>query len=111
MYAEYANEIELDQDYQYCERGERFSDIPLPPVMNVLLFAGWIVISLIGFAVTFLAKNPVALKNDIRRIEGAKDNLYRLRVGSYRVIFKKQKEQLLIIIVRVGHRREIYLDL
>jgi len=60
MYAEYANEIELDQDYLYYEPGERFSDIPLPPVMNVILFAGWIVISLIGFAVIFLAKNPVA---------------------------------------------------
>jgi len=58
-----------------------------------------------------LAKNPAALKNNIRRIEGTKGNLYRLRVGSYRVIFKKQKDQLLIIIVRVGHRREIYLDL
>lgn len=58
-----------------------------------------------------LEKNPIALKNNIRRIEGKKDGLYRLRVGSYRVIFKKQKDQLLIIIVRVGHRREIYLDL
>ena len=60
MYAEYANEIEFDQDYLYYEQGERFSDIPLPPVMNVLLFAGWFVICLIGFAVIFLAKNPVA---------------------------------------------------
>lgn len=60
MYAEYANEIELDQDYQYFEQGERFSDIPLPPVMNVMLFVVWVVISLIGFAVIFLAKNPVA---------------------------------------------------
>jgi hypothetical protein len=60
MYAEYANEIELEQDYLYYEQGERFSDIPLPPVMNVILFAAWIVISLIGFAVIFFAKNPVA---------------------------------------------------
>ena len=60
MYAEYANEIEFDQDYLYYEQGERFSDIPLPPIMNVLLFAGWIVISLIGFAVITLAKNTVA---------------------------------------------------
>jgi len=60
MYAEYANEIEFDQDYLYYEQGERFSDIPLPPVMNVLLFVSWIVISLIGLAVITLAKNPVA---------------------------------------------------
>jgi hypothetical protein len=60
MYAEYANEVELDQDYMYYEQGERSSDIPLPPVMNILLFVGWIVTSLIGLAVIFLAKNPIA---------------------------------------------------
>ena len=60
MYAEYANEIEFDQDYPYYEQAERCSDIPLPPVMNVLLFVSWIVISLIGLAVISLAKNPVA---------------------------------------------------
>jgi hypothetical protein len=60
MYAEYANEIELDEDYLYYEQGERFSDIPLPPVMNVILFAGWMVTCLIGLTVITLAKNPVA---------------------------------------------------
>src|SRR4030043_1507884 len=60
MYAEYANEIEFDQDYLYYEQGERFSDIPFPPVMNVFLFAGWICIFLVGSAVITLAKNPVA---------------------------------------------------
>jgi hypothetical protein len=60
MYAEYANEIESGQDYLYYEQGERFSDIPLPPAMNVILFVCWIVISLIGFTIIFLAKNPVA---------------------------------------------------
>jgi len=58
-----------------------------------------------------LTENPLALKNNIRRIGGVKDDLYRLRVGSYRVIFRKEKDQLLIIIVRIGHRREIYFTL
>jgi len=60
MYAEYANEIGLDQEDLYYEQGERTSDIPLPPVMNVLLFVSWFVICLIGLAVISLAKNPVA---------------------------------------------------
>jgi len=30
-------------------------------------------------------------------------------VGSYRVIFKKDKNELVIIVVRIGHRKEIYL--
>jgi mRNA interferase RelE/StbE len=58
-----------------------------------------------------LAKNPAALKNNIKRIGGTKDSLYRLRTGSYRVIFKKEGDQLVIIIVRIGHRKEIYLKL
>ncbi len=58
-----------------------------------------------------LAKNPLVLKNNIRRIGGVKDGLYRLRVGNYRIIFKKQEDQLIIVIVRIGHRREIYFSL
>ncbi|MBN1273935.1 MAG: type II toxin-antitoxin system RelE/ParE family toxin [Candidatus Aminicenantes bacterium] len=55
-----------------------------------------------------LAKNPEALKNNIKRIGRAEDHLYRLRTGNYRVIFKKDKDQFVIIIVRIGHRKEIY---
>jgi len=58
-----------------------------------------------------LAKNPAALRNNIKKIGSAQDNLYRLRTGSYRVIFKREEDQLIIIIVRIGHRKEIYLKL
>ena len=58
-----------------------------------------------------LAKNPEVLKNNIKKLSGAKEDLYRLRVGSYRVIFKKEKRHLLILIIRIGHRKEIYFSL
>ncbi len=58
-----------------------------------------------------LAKNPAALKNNIKKIGGPGENLYRLRTGSYRVIFKREEGQLVIIIIRIGHRKEIYLKL
>jgi len=51
-----------------------------------------------------LAKNPEVLKNNIKKLSGVKEDLYRLRVGSYRVIFTKEKEHLLILIIRIGHR-------
>ncbi len=58
-----------------------------------------------------LTKNPESLKNNIKKLSGVKEDLYRLRVGSYRVIFKKEKEFLLLIIIRIGHRKEIYFSL
>lgn len=58
-----------------------------------------------------LAENPQVLKNNIKKLKGTKDNYYRLRVGNYRVIFKKKEKQLIIIIVRIGHRKEVYFSL
>ena len=58
-----------------------------------------------------LADNPEALKKNIQRLSGTDKDLYRLRVGSYRVIFKKDKGELVIIVVRIGHRKEIYMSL
>ena len=58
MYSEYEDDIYEDE--MLCEQPERTSDIQLPPVMNILLFAIWIVICSIGFAVIFIAKSAVA---------------------------------------------------
>jgi mRNA interferase RelE/StbE len=55
-----------------------------------------------------LARNPAALKNNIRRLSGPEEALYRLRIGAYRVIFKKDENRLVILLVRIGHRREVY---
>ncbi|UCE47945.1 MAG: hypothetical protein JSW47_20395, partial [Phycisphaerales bacterium] len=60
MYNEYEYEDEIYDGESLDEQGERTSDIQLPPVMNVLLFAIWIVVCLIGFAVIFLAKSTIA---------------------------------------------------
>ncbi len=58
MYAE-AVELPYEDNIDYEEQ-ERTSDIQLPAIMNFLLLAIWLVICLIGFAVIFLAENPVA---------------------------------------------------
>jgi len=56
-----------------------------------------------------LAENPRVLKNNIKKLSGIKDNYYRLRVGRYRVIFKKEEKRLIIVIVRIGHRKKVYM--
>jgi mRNA interferase RelE/StbE len=58
-----------------------------------------------------LAEDPEALKANIKRLKGDIEGLYRLRIGRYRVIFKRDKNALLILVVRIGHRKEIYQSL
>jgi len=36
------------------------------------------------------------------------DPLYRIRVGDYRVVYQIQDKILLVLILKVGHRRDIY---
>ena len=33
---------------------------------------------------------------------------YRVRSGDYRVIYQIREEALLVLVVRIGHRREVY---
>lgn len=36
------------------------------------------------------------------------DSLYRIRVGDYRIIYQLLDETLVVLVVRVRHRREVY---
>jgi mRNA interferase RelE/StbE len=41
------------------------------------------------------------------KLSGQQDR-YRVRVGRYRVIYSIGDEELLVVVVRVGHRKDIY---
>lgn len=56
-------------------------------------------------AVEALAGNPRPV--GYRKLEGALD-LYRVRVGEYRVVYTVRDRVLLVLIIRVGHRRDVY---
>ena len=55
-----------------------------------------------------LAENPEVLQNNVKRLKGELTDYYRLRVADYRVIYTIEDEKLLILVVRVAHRREVY---
>ena len=52
-----------------------------------------------------LAENPYP--SGIKKIEGEVE-LYRLRVGDYRILYQVKGKILLILIVGIGHRRDVY---
>lgn len=35
-------------------------------------------------------------------------NLYRIRVGDYRVIYQVENKALIVLVVHIGNRREVY---
>ena len=61
----------------------------------------------IGRRIEELAANPRP-RNTIK-LEGEED-LYRNRVGEYRIIYGIRDEELIVLVLEVGHRREVYRD-
>lgn len=55
-------------------------------------------------AIDSLAQNPYKGKPLSHELAG----LYSYRTSDYRIIYKIEEGQLIIIIITVGHRREIY---
>lgn len=58
--------------------------------------------------IDLLAKNPEVLKNNIKALKGEYSGKYRLRVGTYRIIYRLEHEIITITIIRIGHRKEVY---
>ncbi len=52
-----------------------------------------------------LAENP--RPPGVEKLEGA-DDLYRIRAGDYRIVYRIEDERLLVLVIRIGHRREVY---
>ena len=58
--------------------------------------------------IILLATDPDKLKNNIKALKGDYNGKFRLRIGSYRVVFQIVEEQVVIIVIRIGHRKEVY---
>jgi mRNA interferase RelE/StbE len=56
-------------------------------------------------AVEQLSTDPYP--SGVRKLVGA-EHTYRIRVGDYRIIYSVRASALIIEIIRVGHRRDIY---
>ncbi|MEU3265271.1 type II toxin-antitoxin system RelE family toxin [Streptomyces bacillaris] len=61
-------------------------------------------------ALTALGDDPYREDADIKKLTGP-SGLYRLRVGSYRVAYRVEGGELIILVVKVGNRRDVYRSL
>ena len=59
----------------------------------------------IGHAIDHLAEEP--RPPGAAKLRGA-DAVWRLRVGDYRILYVIEDPRLLIVVVKIGHRREVY---
>jgi len=55
-----------------------------------------------------LAENPFS--TDSRKIVGAQ-RTYRIRVGNYRIVYSVESDNLVILIIRIRHRKDVYKNL
>lgn len=82
--------------FRWRERAVRqLRAIPQPAALTILR------------ALAPLGEDPRRADADIKKLQGNEDR-YRLRVGDYRIIYEISDGQLVILVVGVGHRREIY---
>jgi len=54
-----------------------------------------------------LSNDPFNLPNT-KKMKGKEENVYRLRVGNYRIIYEIINHELIIFVVRMGPRGDIY---
>ncbi len=53
-----------------------------------------------------LTEDPERRDLDIKKMKG--NDLYRLRSGDYRILYQKLGRELVILVVAIGDRKEIY---
>lgn len=46
-------------------------------------------------------------EGDIKKLKGM-DEVYRLRVGDFRVLFERNDSELIIVVIEIGNRGQIY---
>ncbi len=71
----------------------------LPKKQQILIFK-WVSDHLDG------CKNPKEISG-VKKLEGTKSG-WRFRVGAYRLLVTIKDDQLIVEIVRIGHRQDIY---
>lgn len=58
-------------------------------------------------ALNFLSQNPYSELLQIKKLKGI-ESLYRIRIGDYRILYEIENKRLLVIVIKIGHRSDVY---
>jgi len=84
----------------------RFNLLILPSAAPTLLGIRGPVQDRIRVAIRSLADDPTPA--DSISMEGKAHGLHRVRVGDWRVVYRVQEGRRTVLVVRIGHRNEVY---
>ncbi len=62
---------------------------------------------IISDALKLLKINPYSELLQVKKLKG-EENLYRTRVGDYRIVYEVRKKEIQVIVIKIGHRKEVY---
>lgn len=57
-------------------------------------------------AILDLAENPTPV--NCKQLAGETPPMFRLRVGDYRILYRIEEDVLVILVVHIGHRKDVY---
>ena len=58
-------------------------------------------------ALNVLATNPYSELLKVKKLRG-EEELFRTRIGDYRLLYQVQGGKLIVLVIKIGHRREVY---
>lgn len=58
-------------------------------------------------ALRFLSANPFSDLLKVKKLKGA-DALFRIRIGDYRIVYEVRASVLVVLVIKVGHRKDVY---
>ncbi|HSB05878.1 MAG TPA: type II toxin-antitoxin system RelE/ParE family toxin [Thermodesulfobacteriota bacterium] len=60
----------------------------------------------IGKKIDSLQTNPTP--QGVKLLKGKEREAYRVRVGDYRILYQIKKDVLTVLVIKIGHRSEVY---
>ena len=64
-----------------------------------------IVLERIANSLRTLQENPRPM--GVKKLQGEKD-AYRVRAGDYRIVYRIVDQEVLVVVIKIAHRREVY---